>query len=238
MGKGDTMKKIDDAIRTLDIQVDKHIAPAKSFLKKYFTIFSSTMLLALAGIFIVRLANNKPYFTASVMTEDLQKMSKIFKKIDAHCNILDISCQHCQIDFLTVEKFVGSEIGCLNLAYPDKWKGPYLRTNPRIQQRHYELVNIDEGLFIIPGDGVKLPTGYVMGKDIVVSRTTPMKKLIAPDGMLNYKGQALACHLVFKIGDWDSRNTPEELDRVNSLFKEFNEAMSFTMNESDKNITA
>lgn len=231
------MKKIDDVIRTLDAQVDKHVAPAKSFLKKYFTMFSSTMLLVLAAIFIFRVANNKPYFTASVMSEDLQKMAKIFKKIDSHCNILNISYERCAIDFLTVEKFVGSEIGCLNLAYPEKWKGPYISTNPRIQQRHYELINIDEGLFIIPGNGVQLPTGYVMGKDIIISRTTPMKKLIAQGGMLNYKGQALACHLVFKIGDWDSRNTPEELDRVNSLFKEFNEAMSFTMSEYHDNLT-
>ncbi len=232
------MKKIDDVIRTLDAQVDRHGAPVKIFLKKYFTMFSSTMLLALAVIFIFRLANNKPYFLASVMSEDLQKMAKILKKIDKHCNILNISCQHCQIDFLTVEKFTGSEIGCLNLAYPDKWKGPYFSTNPRIQQKHYELVNIDEGLFIVPGNGVQLPNGYVMGKDVVISRTTPIKKLIAQDGLLNYKGQALAYHLVFKIGDWDSsRTTPEELDRVNSLFKEFNEAMSFTMSEYHDNLT-
>lgn len=232
IGKGDTMKKIDEVIKTLDAQIDKHVAPAKIFLKKYFTIFSSTLLLSLAAIFIFRLVNNKPYFTASVISEDLTKLHKVFDEIDKTCNILHVSRERCVIDFLTVEKFIGSEIGCLNLAYPEKWKGPYLQVNPRLQQRHYELVNVDEGLFIVPGNKVRLPTGFVMGRDIVISRTTPLKKLIAPGGMLNYKGQSLGCYLTFKVGDFDGRAVKKQrLNKVNSMIQEFNEAMSFTMDE-------
>lgn len=231
IGKGDIMKKIDEVIKTLDAQIDKHVAPAKMFLKKYFTLFSSTLLLMLAAIFVFRLMNNKPYFMASVMSEDLAKLSKIFQQIDETCNILSVSRERCTVDFLTVEKFVGSEIGCLNLAFPENWKGPYVPVNPRFQEQHYELISVDEGLFIVPGNKVKLPTGYIMGKDIVISRTTPMKKLIASGGMLNYKGQALASHLTFKVGDWDGRPVKQEqLDKVNSMLQEFNEAMSFTLN--------
>lgn len=232
MGKGDAMKKFDEVIKTLDEQVDKHVAPAKSFIKKYFTVFSSTLLIGLAAIFIFRLVNNKPYFIASVINEDLHKLTKVFNEIDKTCNILHISRQRCAIDFLTVEKFVGSEIGGLNLAFPENWKGPYLRINPRFQQRHYELVGVDEGLFIVPGNKVRLPTGYTMGQDIVISRTTPMKKLLSAGGMLNYKGQSLGVQLLFKIGDWDSRPmNKDNVSNINSILKEFNEAMSFTNNE-------
>ncbi len=226
------MKKVDNMIRSVDNYVDGFAGPIKIFIKRYFTVFSSILLFLFAAVFLFRLVNNKPYFMASVINEDIARLSRIFYQIDETCNILNISQNRCSIDFLTVKNFITSEIGGLNLAFPDRWEGPYLASNPRFQEKHYELVSIDEGLFIVPGDNVKLPTGYVMGKDIVVSRTTPIKKLISPGGMLNYKGQALGAHLTFKIGDWDSRSIKKKtIDKASKMLKEFNEAMSFTKNE-------
>ena len=152
------MKKVDNMIRSIDSYVDRFVGPVKVLVKRYFTVFSTTLLFVFAAIFLFRLVNNKPYFMASIINEDLARLSRVFDQIDKTCNILNISCNRCVIDFLTVKNFITSEVGCLNLAFPERWEGPYLGTNPRFQEKHYELVSVDEGLFIVPGDTVKLPT--------------------------------------------------------------------------------
>lgn len=226
------MKKLDDIVRGVDRYVDRHFSATKSFVVKYFSVFSSTLLLLLLAVFIFRLVVNKPYFMASVINEDLTKLSKALNDIDTDCNIMSVTQERCMIDFLTVEKFVGSEVGCLNLAFPKKWKGPYLKYTPRLDDRCYEIVSVDEGYFIVPGEGVTLPSGMVFGRDVKFSSSVSLKKLIAPGGALNYKGQPLGVKLEFK-----TQRTPyqskhkESVKTADGFIKEFNDAMAFTKNE-------
>lgn len=233
MGRVMLMKKFDDIVRGVDRYVDKHFNTIKSVSVKYFSVFSSTLLLLLLAVFIVRVINNKPYFMASVINEDLAKLSKILHKIDAECNIMNVTQERGVIDFLTVEKFLGSEVGCLNLAFPEKWKGPYLKNTPRLSGRCYEIVSVDEGYFIVPGNGVSLPNGMVLGRDIKLSHKISLKKLIADGGVLNYKGQPLGVHLQFKVkANRKSLKSEQQAKTIDGFLKEFNEAMVFTKNDA------
>jgi len=201
-----------------------------SFFKKYFIIFSVTIFFGLTFLFFWKTFHSKPYFTAVLINKDISKILDALSKIDRDCSILNIEKDRNYIDFLSVEKFSGSEVGCLNLAYSGKWKGPYLSSNPTLQGKLYEIVKTKEGIFIIPGVGVKLPSGHVIGKDFKIDKQTSILKMMKTDGELNFEGRPLAVQINFIIGDWNSdvQKRSEKIKYWQDIIDEFNAAMPFT----------
>lgn len=227
------MKKLDELINSIDEKVDKKFGPISKKIRKYFAIFSATLLASLFVIFLVKTSKEGPAQLATIIQNDIEQIEKILTNIDTTCNILSFNYDSLRIDFFTVEKFVGSTIGCLNLAYPGKWEGPYMRRNPTLQGKFYEVIRAKDGFFIAPGLGVKLPNGQIVGKDFIITPKTSMTELLADDGPLSYKGQKLARKIEFKIGDWDSVFTQTTtVDKINTALKEFNDAMPFTKLET------
>jgi hypothetical protein len=230
------MKNLDKLMTEIDKTVDKKFKFSSKNFKKYFAIFSTTVLVGLLAIFLFKTSKDQPIHLSTIIKNDLEQIEKTLSKIDKECNILSILYNNVRVDFLNVEKFSGSTIGCLNLAYPQKWQGPYLPRNPSLQGKFYEIVKAQEGFFLIPGSGVKLPNGLALGKNIKITAKTQMSELIMEGGPLNYKGQALATRLKFKIGDWDAVLTQTTtVDKINTALKEFNEAISFTKLDSTQN---
>lgn len=224
-----TMKKLDELIDTLDKKVDKQFGPISKKTKKYFTIFSISILASLFIIFLVKTTKEGPVQLATIIQNDIEQIQNVLTKIDTNCNILSFNYDNIRINFLTVEKFVGSTVGCLNLAYPGKWTGPYVQRNPTLQGKFYEVARAKEGFFIIPGHGVKLPNKQILGKDFEITPNTSMNDLIKENAPLNFKGQILIGKIEFKIGDWKSAFTQTTtIDKINSALKEFNEAIPFT----------
>ncbi|MFA5075068.1 MAG: hypothetical protein WC436_03095 [Candidatus Babeliales bacterium] len=205
-------------------------------LKKYFPIFSIVLFVLIIGIFVFQGFYNKPYYISGVISDDLISIYDALKKIDADCDILNIAGDDVFIDFLTVEKFIGSEVGGINLAYPARWKGPYLKEDPKLFGVFYRLLKTKDGFFIVPGNGAKLPNGLKVGKNFNINKDSFILKMIDKKGQLNYRGYQFAKKLEFKIGDWKKRPkiqaplTKEQVAKVSSALKEFNEAMPFTCN--------
>ncbi len=69
---------------------------------------------------------------------------------------------------------------------------PYLRDNPMIDNKNIKLLKTQSGYYVVPGDGVKLPNGKIMGTDLVIDKSTNMQQLIAEGGDLNYKNRPLS----------------------------------------------
>ena len=226
------MRKIDETIVELDQKSEK-LNPVWEHVKKYFPIFSTTLLTLLVLFFILRVFHNKPYFTAAIIQDNIRSIVGSLRKIDDDCNILSIENEKNYVDFLTVEKFTSSEVGPLNLAYPKNWQGPYLKNNPTLQEKLYEIVKTKDGIFVIPGNGVKLPNGLTVGKDFKIMYQSDISKMLKMGGKLNYNGKPLATKLEFKIGDWGNQKEKQKRTReISSIDEEFNEAMPFTQNET------
>ncbi|MFH0898343.1 MAG: hypothetical protein V1855_02095 [bacterium] len=224
------MKKIDEFMNELDEKVDYKMKPFFTFVQKNFALFSTTILSLLFLLFVFKTYYNRPYFTAIIIKTDLKKISDALNKIDKDCSILSIPSDGVKIDFLTVKGFEGSVIGGINLAYPKKWNGPYEKMDPTMQQKHYELIKVADGFFIIPGKGVRLPNGLTLGKDFEIKSNTSIAEMTKPNGNLFYKGVVLAHKIPFEIGDWDSSSNKTK-EKVNEFLEEFNEAMSFSKKE-------
>lgn len=113
-----------------------------------------------------------------LIVQDVQELKQVMQSIHQDCKILSLEHTKNYIDFLTVKEFVGSEVGAMNLAYPQNWKGPYVKDNPTVQQRQYVILKTEKGYFIVPGDGVKLGNGKKIGTDIVLDSSTDVAALL------------------------------------------------------------
>lgn len=160
-------------------------------------IAAGTLLILLFGVSFYRFFYQARVIVDLVIIEHMQQFETIFKKINNTCVITAVAHDTNYIDFLNVRSFVGSEVGSLNLAYPKQWQGPYVKDNPTIQGHLYQIVKTKHGYYIVPGMGVRLTSGKIMGKDIIITRDTDIQKLIDTD-VLRYQGKSLAVPLPIK----------------------------------------
>lgn len=163
-------------------------------LVKLGTIVFFALLLSVTIFYLLK--NTKQSF-AEQMSSDVEQLATTFKKIDETAVILDFNSPKSVINFLNVKKggFAGSEVGPMNLVRPDKWQGPYFLDNPMIQNKEYQVVKTQAGYYIIPGDGVILPNGKVVGKDLIIENTTDISALTQEGNALNYQGRPLAAFI-------------------------------------------
>lgn len=120
-----------------------------------------------------------------IATHILQ-LSDIFKKINATAKIIGFRHENNYIDFLNVRSFQGSEIGPMTLLEPKSWQGPYLDENVSIEGKEYQIVVTKKGPFIIPGNGVKLSNGMIIGKTLIIDAKSDIEALMRdPTGLLS-----------------------------------------------------
>lgn len=157
-----------------------------------YTIGIGLFLLVLFIITFVAYWQQVRLFPEQVMSNDINQLAMIFNKINDTCGILDFQSEHTEVDFLNVIAFKGSEVGAMNLKLPSNWEGPYVRDNPTIQEKHYQIVKTKKGYFIFPGNGVVLTNGLIIGKDIVVDKNTDITELIRDKSLVDSAGKPLA----------------------------------------------
>jgi hypothetical protein len=163
---------------------------------------SSWFTLALALIFIsgvtfvvlkfvrqARVANDE------LIAEHIQKLQGIFKTINDTCKITGFRNKKDSIDFLNVISFAGSVVGPMGLEEPKNWKGPYLPENLSIDGKDYQIVVTKKGDFIVPGDGVKLSNGKVIGKTLMLTPESDIPALMADKNGLLSQGKPLAARI-------------------------------------------
>lgn len=134
-----------------------------------------------------------------IIAQNIEKLATIFKDIHKCCTIIGFAHQKNSIDFLNVISFKGNRLGSMELLYPSKWQGPYLEQPLVSNGKEYQVVFTTKGYFILPGDGVKLANGKVIGKDIEINKNTDIAALMRDPEALLSQGKPLAAALD-KIG--------------------------------------
>lgn len=141
----------------------------------------------------------RPFINAdNSIHQDIQKLQLIFQEIQHDCYIYNFLHDKNYIDFLNVKSFVGREVGSMQLNFPQNWKGPYLDENLRVQNILYMILKNKQGYFIVPGDGVQLSNGIVIGKDLILDQNSDMKAIINNPKQLSSNAGILAAEI--KIG--------------------------------------
>lgn len=161
-----------------------------------FPVISITVMLGLVAISFAVFFKEARNGTDEIVAHDVKRLAEIFALIDSICRIKDFEHIHNYIDFLTVEAFRGSEIGSMNLVYPDNWEGPYLDDNPTVQEKYYEVLKTKQGYYIVPGQGVRLSNGKTIGADIVLNEFSDIQTmLLRTDKLLSKEGKPLAARI-------------------------------------------
>jgi hypothetical protein len=113
-----------------------------------------------------------------LITDHLDLLERIFNDINNNAHILSFDHERNYINFLNVKSFAGSEIGSMNLVYPQKWNGPYLVDNPTIQGKEYVILSTQNGYYIIPDNGVRLGNGSIIGREIILNASTDINHFL------------------------------------------------------------
>lgn len=158
------------------------------------------------GLLLAMLVGTTGYYlvyqmrTAStvVMVQQVAAIERALKRIDETCEIISIAHERSYIDFLVVRTFVGSQVGPLQLRFPAKWEGPYEQQNPTVQGIQFELVTVRDGYAIVPGAGVTLMNGKIVGKDIMFGPDTDIDALLVPESGLEFEGNPLVRKIALK----------------------------------------
>lgn len=163
-------------------------------------VLTTVLFVALLGISVFNLIYRTKTIRDEMISSDISRLSKIFKKINDDCRISGFDYQKNNIDFLNVERFSGSEVGPMNLVYPNNWKGPYLSDNLAIQNRVYQVAKTKHGYFLVPGESVVLSDGKTIGKDIKFEEHTNISAMTAKGGILYRNENPLAMKIEIDKG--------------------------------------
>lgn len=170
-------------------------AKVKKTLTYLLPVVSALLLALLVGIAIHRFRRDSKLIVNQMIADQIEQLVGVFKRIDKNCKIISFEHERNYIDFLNVKSFVGSEIGAMNLTYPEGWEGPYLADNPTILEKYYVVIITPKGWFIAPDDGVQLANGKIIGTDIKLDKNTNFDELIHDPQTLSFNGRPLAAKI-------------------------------------------
>jgi hypothetical protein len=164
---------------------------------RWYPIVSVAIICGLIGFSIFTFRARKARDKGVVLAQDVARLSCIFAQIDATAGIGGFDFQKNEINFLNVKKdgFVGSEVGSMNLIRPARWEGPYVNEVSSLQEQNYMIVRTQQGYFITPRDGVRLPNGKEVGKDILLDENADIEAMMQDDSLLAQNGTPLAAKI-------------------------------------------
>lgn len=137
----------------------------------------------------------------------IEKLEEIFKSINKSAHITFVRGTKAPINFLSVTSFVGSYLGPLKLARPDGWQGPYSVQSFEAQGKEFQLVATKKGVFIVPGDGVKLANGKVIGDSLRFTESTDIAAMMRDPAYLLSKDKPLAAQLLLTPREEPAKRT-------------------------------
>ncbi len=130
-----------------------------------------------------------------MIAQHIEQLQGIFKSINDTCKINGFRHQKDYIDFLNVTCFEGSVVGPMSLLEPKNWKGPYLKESLTIGGKEYQIVATKKGYFIVPGDGVALANGKVIGKTLVINSDSDIEAMMRDPQALLSNNKPLAARV-------------------------------------------
>lgn len=141
--------------------------------------------------------------------------AKILHEIDKNCKITKLLGTRNTIDFLNIKEFTGNTVGSIQLADPEKWKGPYLDHVPTYNNVPLVLAHTASGLYIIPGNGTILSDGSIMGNDVVIDIMTDMKNIDTQfPGLITRNKESLYVPLSLELPQPSLPTMPAEEDII------------------------
>jgi len=154
------------------------------------------VLAALAiGFMTIRYLSQARVANDMLIADHIVQLKDIFGRINERCKITGFRYPKDQIDFLNVISFTGSVVGSMNLLEPERWQGPYLTDNLTMNGKEYQIITTKKGTFIVPGDGVKLANGKIIGTTLMITPESDIEGMLDDSQALLSHGRPLGAHI-------------------------------------------
>ena len=178
----------------------------------WYTIIISFLFIALFASVIIRFTTQARVANDELIAEHVQKLQGIFRRINETCKITGFRHEKDHIDFLNVISFAGSVVGPMNLLEPKHWEGPYVDESLTIDGKEYQLVSSKSGYYIVPGDGVKLSNGKVIGKTLTILPTSNIERMMHDPQALMSNNKSLAAKIEMYHNPFDALSKSDFID--------------------------
>jgi|GEM_PF-1105417 len=179
--------------KSMSKKIVKKVSRKKiNIFRKWWYWLAGGGLLILLALTIGMFMYNAKMATSRIVGRHMEEMSGNFAIINEKCGILTFDHDVNYVNFLNVGSFVGSEVGSMNLRNPEGWDGPYVQDNSTVQSKDYEIIKTFKGAYLVPGKGVKLSNGMVIGEDIILDKEADVPVLLENGTLINEEGKPLA----------------------------------------------
>lgn len=209
---------------------DLELTPQKNYKKNFFPIVIGIVFVLVFTIISVRFIFQAKKANDELIASHIAKLDNIFKRINETCQISSFMHEKDHIDFLTVKNFTGSTIGSMHLVKPENWEGPYLDNNLVIEGKEYQIVHTKHGYFILPGDGVDLANGTIIGKSFSVTQDTDIEALMKDSRFLLSGNNVLAAHIQVDniLRKPNDETIAEHIRMLSEIFRRINKTCQIT----------
>lgn len=216
-------------LKKVDAYIDRFMAaynyPSLERAIQYVGMGALVVLISLCTLhFVMR----SPQWRVSVVQSDLHRIAKALRALDRDCFICDMRVGLHPVQILT-RTHANQNSMYIRLKNPEKWRGAYLEHVPTLQSKPYQLLKTNKSLFIVPGEGVTLPSGLTIGTDVEWHADTDVASLAAAGGPLFYKSGPVALEVLYgeRAREESTGLLPHAARQLSAWMAEFNQAMSF-----------
>ncbi len=161
----------------------------------WYALFLAIVFFAILASVVIKFLTQVRSANDELIAQQVVQLQQIFKRINDSCKITAFRHKKDHLDFLNVISFAGTVVGPMNLLEPQHWEGPYLEESLTVGGVEYQIVGTKSGYFIVPGDGVKLANGLVIGKTLMVTPQSNIERMMRDPQALMSNNKPLAAKI-------------------------------------------
>lgn len=180
--------------------------------RPWLSIIGATLFIGIFALVTFKFLSQAKRANDELIADHVAQLHEIFQKINSTCKITGFRHQKDHIDFLNVSSFEGSVIGPMNLLEPKNWKGPYLKESLTMNGKEYQILKTKTGYYIVPGDGVKLANGKVIGTTLLVTPLSDIESMMRDPNALLSSNRPLAARIETYQNPFQSLNKGDFLE--------------------------
>ena len=197
--------------------VERTILEAKEKRSKgisWYALFLAIVFFAILTSVVIKFLTQVRIANDGLIADHVTQLQQIFNRINEQCKITNFRHKKDHLDFLNVISFAGSVVGPMNLLEPQNWEGPYLQESLTVGGVEYQIVGTKTGYYIVPGDGVKLANGLIVGKSLMITPQSNIEKMIRNPQALLSNNRALAARIPMYQSPFEKLVKTEVIDQV------------------------
>lgn len=197
-------------------------------------MIGSLIIVALTAICAAHFVMHTPLWHTRLIQGDLNRIAQAVHALDRDCGIKNMRTGRYPLMPLTQYAWPSGQLHGMSVARPENWRGPYLPKVIALQGKPYELLKTNSSLYVVPGNGVTLPSGAIIGDTFSWCANTDVNALSQSGGILFYQSAPLVRQVEYgaptpvKVA---ASTLPTPAQTLSNDLSEFAQALTFAQSK-------